>query len=342
MTAEARMTEEEMSGEFSPEQVLVTGGCGFIGSNFVRHLLRSDPGLRVVNLDALTYCGNLENLRDVEARFGRRYRFLHGDIRRHGDVAAAMAGCDTVVHFAAESHVDRSLVAAHDFITTNFEGTYVLLEEARRSGVGRFLHVSTDEVYGSTESGSFEEDDPLNPSSPYSSSKAAADLLVLSYHATFGTPVLITRSTNNFGPYQFPEKLIPLFVSNLLEGKPVPLYGDGLNVRDWLYVLDNCAGLETVLRFGQPGQIYNLGAGNELSNRLITDTLLEAVGAGEEMVHYVPDRLGHDRRYSVRTDKIRALGWRPARDFREALTQTVAWYRENKAWWRPLKERVHD
>ncbi|NLT34813.1 MAG: dTDP-glucose 4,6-dehydratase [Gaiellales bacterium] len=327
-----------MSGEFTPRQVLVTGGCGFIGSNFVRHLLRSDPQVRVVNLDALTYCGNPENLRDVEADFGVRYRFLHGDIRRHQDVAAAMAGCDGVVHFAAESHVDRSIVAAHDFITTNFEGTYVLLEEARRAGVERFLHISTDEVYGSTEVGSFTEEDRLHPSSPYSSSKAASDLLVLSYRTTFGSPVLITRSTNNFGPYQFPEKLIPLFVSNLLEGKPVPLYGDGLNVRDWLYVVDNCTGLETVLRRGEPGQIYNLGAGNEVSNRLITDTVLEVLGAGQDMVQYVTDRPGHDRRYSVATDKIRALGWSPARDFREALQETVNWYRLHQQWWRPLKD----
>ena len=324
----------------APATVLVTGGCGFIGSNFVRHLLATDPTARVVNLDALTYAGNPENLRDVEAAHGRRYRFVHGDIRDHEAVRTAMSGCDTVVHFAAESHVDRSIVQAHDFITTNVEGTYVLLEEARRAGIARFLHISTDEVYGSAASGSFDEDDPLVPSSPYSASKAAADLLVLSYRTTHDLPMLITRSTNNFGPYQFPEKLIPLFVTNLLEGMPVPLYGDGLNVRDWIYVLDNCRALDTVLRRGVVGQVYNVGAANEVTNRLITTSLLHLLGAGEDMVSYVTDRLGHDRRYSVTTDKVRALGWAPERGFREALAETVAWYRDNPAWWKQLKARA--
>lgn len=326
--------------EYVPRKVLVTGGCGFIGSNFIRHLLAADPSVTIVNLDALTYAGNLENLLDVERGYAERYRFVEGDIRRREDVEAAMSGCDTVVHFAAESHVDRSIAAAHDFITTNFEGTYVLLEEARRVGIGRFLHISTDEVYGSIYVGSFDETDRLAPSSPYSASKAAGDLLVLSCHTTFGLPVIITRSTNNFGPYQFPEKLIPLFVTNLLEGKPMPLYGDGLNVRDWIYVLDNCRALETVLRSGEVGEIYNVGAANEVTNRLITSSVLEVLGAGEEMVNYVTDRLGHDRRYSVKTDKIRALGWAPERDFRETLVDTVAWYRDNPDWWRSLKGRA--
>ena len=338
------MLTSETSGSLEavhrPEVVLVTGGCGFIGSNFIRYLLSTDSSACVVNLDALTYAGNPENLVDVEASFSARYRFLHGDIRDHEAVREAMAGCDTVVHFAAESHVDRSIVQAHDFITTNVEGTYVLLEEARRVGVQRFLHISTDEVYGSTVSGSFAETDPLGPSSPYSASKAAADLLVLSYRTTFGLPVLITRSTNNFGPYQFPEKLIPLFVTNLLEGKPVPLYGDGLNVRDWIYVLDNCRALDAVLRRGAVGEIYNVGAGNEVTNRLITSSLLELLGAGEDMITYVTDRPGHDRRYSVTTDKIRSLGWAPERGFREALSETVAWYRGNPDWWRRLKAGI--
>jgi dTDP-glucose 4,6-dehydratase len=320
--------------------VLVTGGCGFIGSNFVRHLLTSDPAVRIVNLDALTYAGNPANLRDVEKRYANRYCFVRGDIRDHEAVAHAMSGCDSLVHFAAESHVDRSIARAHDFITTNVEGTLVLLEEARGAGLERFLHVSTDEVYGSTASGSFSESDPLAPSSPYSASKAAADLLVLSYHVTFGLPVLVTRSTNNFGPYQFPEKLIPLFVTNLLHGRPVPLYGDGLNVRDWIYVLDNCTALETVLRRGAPGEIYNIGAGNEVTNRCITDSLLELLAAGTEMIENVPDRPGHDRRYSVTTDKVRALGWAPSRDLLHALAETVHWYKDNPQWWIELKSKV--
>ncbi len=324
----------------TPRTILVTGGCGFIGSNFVRHILTTDPSVGVVNLDCLTYAGNPANLVDVEAAFGDRYRFVHGDIRNHDDVEQAMQGCDTVVHFAAESHVDRSIARAHDFITTNVEGTYVLLEEARRVGIERFLHISTDEVYGSTEEGSFGETDRLAPSSPYSASKTASDLLVLSYLTTFGLPVVITRSTNNFGPYQFPEKLIPLFVTNLLEGQQVPLYGDGLNVRDWIYVLDNCRALETVLRRGTVGEIYNVGAANEVTNRFITTSVLETLGAGEDMVRYVPDRPGHDRRYSVTTHKVRALGWAPERDFAQALAETVAWYRDNPGWWQPLKERA--
>jgi dTDP-glucose 4,6-dehydratase len=226
------------------------------------------------------------------------------------------------------------------FIGSNVEGTYVLLEEARRAGIGRFLHISTDEVYGSTETGSFSETDRLAPSSPYSASKTASDLLALSYHATSGLPVVITRSTNNFGPYQFPEKLIPLFVTNLLEGKRVPLYGDGLNVRDWIYVLDNCRALETVLRRGAIGEIYNVGAANEVTDRFITSSVLESLGVGEEMVEYVTDRLGHDRRYSVTTDKVRALGWAPERDFKQALTETVEWYRDNPEWWKGLKTRA--
>jgi len=300
-------------------------------------LLETDADAEVVNLDALTYCGNPENLADVERSHPDRYRFIRGDIRDPKAVAAAMTGCDSVVHFAAESHVDRSIARADDFVTTNVLGTFVLVEEAKRLGIGRFLHVSTDEVYGSIIDGSFSESDPLSPSSPYSASKAAGDLLALSYHTTHGLNVLVTRSTNNFGPYQYPEKLIPLFVTNLVEGKRVPLYGDGGNIRDWLYVLDNCRALDTVFRWGEPGQIYNVGADNEIDNRTITDAILELSGAGDEMVEYVTDRLGHDRRYSVTTDKVRTLGWRPERDFREALAETVRWYQENPGWWKRLK-----
>ncbi len=323
---------------FVPRNVLVTGGCGFIGSNFVRHLLQADPGVTVVNLDVLTYCGNLENLRDIEREYASRYRFFHGDVRDPKAVAEAMEGCDAVVHFAAESHVDRSIARADDFVTTNVLGTFVLVEEARSRNVERFLYVSTDEVYGSTIDGSFGEDDPLNPSSPYSASKAAGDLLVKSYYTTYAMPVLVTRSTNNYGPYQYPEKLIPLFVTNLIEGKKVPLYGDGGNVRDWLYVLDNCRAIETVLRHGDAGQIYNVGAGNEVDNRTITNAILGLMDAGEEMVQYVPDRLGHDRRYSVTCDKVRALGWSPQRDFLASLADTAQWYKDNPFWWRRLKE----
>jgi len=332
----AREAEAQPDSEFAPRRLLVTGGSGFIGSNFVRHLLQVDPDVELVNLDALTYCGNLESLRDVEAEFGVRYTFIRGDIRDPEAVRRAMDGCDSVAHFAAESHVDRSIACADDFITTNVQGTYVLLEEARRRGMERFLHISTDEVYGSTLEGSFGEADPLAPSSPYSASKAAADLLALSYHTTYNLPVLVTRSTNNYGPYQYPEKLIPLFVTNLMEGKNVPLYGDGGNVRDWLYVRENCRALEVVLRRGETGQVYNVGADNEVSNRTITETILELFGVGWDRVKYVTDRLGHDRRYSVTTAKVRALGWQPERDFREALAETVDWYRENEAWWKSV------
>jgi dTDP-glucose 4,6-dehydratase len=325
------------SPPFAPQRLLVTGGCGFIGSNFVRHVLQTAPDTKIVNLDVLTYCGNPENLADVEQDYPSRYRFLRGDIREAEAVRKAMDGCDCVVHFAAESHVDRSIACADEFVTTNVLGTYVLLEEARRTGLERFVHVSTDEVYGSTLADSFSEDDPLSPSSPYSASKAAGDLLALSYHTTHDLPVIVTRSTNNFGPFQHPEKLIPLFITNLLQQKKVPLYGDGGNVRDWLYVLDNCRALDSVLRRGVTGQVYNVGAGNEIDNRAITQAILEILGAGEEMIQYVTDRPGHDRRYSVTTTKIRALGWRPERDFRPALEETVAWYGRNESWWRRLK-----
>jgi len=245
---------------------------------------------------------------------------------------------DQVVHFAAESHVDRSIVNPDAFISTNCGGTNVMCDIARQLEVDRFLHISTDEVYGSVEEGSSVETDPLEPRSPYSSSKAGSDLIALSYHQTYGLPVLVTRSSNNFGPWHYPEKVIPLFVTNLLDGKKVPLYGDGLNIRDWCFVEDNCAGVDTVLRQGQVGEIYNIGGGNEITNRDLTERILRLCGAGEEMIDYVEDRLGHDRRYSVSTAKVRALGWAPARDLDEALAATVEWYRTNRAWWEPLKQ----
>jgi dTDP-glucose 4,6-dehydratase len=315
-------------------RLLVTGGAGFIGSNFVHYVLEhSDDSVTV--FDALTYAGNLDNLRDLED--DPRYTFVKGDITDREAVLAAVDGHDAIVHFAAESHVDRSIVSPDEFVHTNCDGTNVMCDVARRVGVERFLHISTDEVYGSIEEGSFSETDRLEPRSPYSASKAGSDLIALSYRTTYGLPVLVTRSSNNFGPYQFPEKVIPLFVTNLLEGKKVPLYGDGLNIRDWCHVMDNCAAVDLVLRQGTVGEIYNIGAGNEITNRQLTDTILGLLGHGEEMIEYVEDRLGHDRRYSINTEKIRALGWAPARELHEALESTVAWYRDNPWWWQPLK-----
>jgi len=317
-------------------KLFVTGAAGFIGSNFVRHLLGSSDD-SVTVFDALTYAGNLDNLRGLDD--DPRYAFVKGDITDREAVLAAMDGHDAVVHFAAESHVDRSIASPDEFVHTNCDGTNVMCDVARRVGVERFLHISTDEVYGSIEVGSFTEADQLRPRSPYSASKAGSDLIALSYFSTHDLPVIVTRSSNNFGPYQYPEKLIPLFVTNLLEGERVPLYGDGLNVRDWCYVKDNCSAIDLVLRAGVDGEIYNVGAGNEVPNRVITDLLLGLLGHDESMVEYVEDRLGHDRRYSVTTDKVRALGWAPTQDFREALDATVAWYRENRWWWEPLRQR---
>jgi len=315
---------------------LVTGGAGFIGSNFVRSVLTSSDD-HVTVFDALTYAGNLDNLRGLDD--DPRYTFIKGNITDREAVTSALAGHDVVVHFAAESHVDRSIVSADAFVHTNCDGTNVMCDAARRAEVQRFVHVSTDEVYGSIDVGSFMETDPLQPRSPYSASKAGSDLIALAYHETYGLPVVVTRSSNNFGPYQYPEKVIPLFVTNLLDGIKVPLYGDGLNVRDWLYVEDNCRAIDVVARRGRDGEIYNIGAGNEVANRVLTETVCELVGADEQMIEYVPDRLGHDRRYSVDIAKIRGLGWAPQREFGAALEATVAWYRENRWWWEPLKTR---
>ena len=317
-------------------KLFITGGAGFIGSNYVRHVLASSDD-EVTVFDALTYAGNLSSLTDVAD--DPRYSFVQGDICNRDSVSAAMAGHDMVVHFAAESHVDRSIVDPDTFVRTNCLGTNVMCDVARRVGVERFLHISTDEVYGSIEDGSFVETDRLGPRSPYSSSKAGSDLIALSYQETYDLPVIVTRSSNNFGPYQFPEKVIPLFVTNLLDGKKVPLYGDGLNIRDWIHVLDNCAGVDTVLRKGTIGEIYNIGGGNETTNRELTSMVLANMGVGEEMVEYVQDRLGHDRRYSIDCSKANALGWKPSRDLDVAIAETVEWYRANRAWWEPLKAR---
>jgi dTDP-glucose 4,6-dehydratase len=316
-------------------KILVTGGAGFIGSNFVRHVLTAHPGDSIVNLDKLTYAGNLENLRDVEA--DPRYRFVHADICDRARVREAMQGVDAVVHFAAETHVDRSNLGADDFLRTNVTGTFTLLEAARELRVARFLAVSTDEVYGSIAQGASREGDALNPSNPYSASKAAADLLVRAYWTTHRLPVLITRSSNNFGPFQYPEKVIPLFVTNALEDRALPLYGDGRNVRDWLYVLDNCAAIDLVLRRGVEGEIYNIGGAAEVQNVALTRRILALLGKPESLITPVADRPGHDRRYALDSGKVRALGWTPATGFDAALAATVEWYRTHEAWWKPIK-----
>jgi dTDP-glucose 4,6-dehydratase len=316
-------------------KLLVTGGAGFIGSNFIRLILDKHPGYEVINLDALTYAGNLDNLKDVEKN--ENYRFVQGDIRDEDVVDKVMSEVDAVVNFAAESHVDRSIGGPADFIQTDVYGTYVLLEAARQYSVGRYLQISTDEVYGSIKEGSFVETDRLEPSSPYSASKAGGDMQVMAYHTTYGLPTLITRSSNNFGPYQYPEKIIPLFITNLMEGKSVPLYGDGMNVRDWIYVTDNCEGIDAVLHHGEIGEIYNIGGGNERSNIFITKKILEMLGKSEDMIEPVTDRLGHDFRYSIDCSKAKALGWTPSHNFEDALKETVDWFASNEWWWKKIK-----
>ena len=318
-------------------RLFVTGAAGFIGSNYVRFVLESSDDAVTV-FDALTYAGNLDNLRGLDD--DPRFRFVKGDITDRDAVLAAMDGHEAVVHFAAESHVDRSIVSPDEFVRTNCDGTNVMCDVARRVGVDRFVHISTDEVYGSIAEGSFRETDPLEPRSPYSASKAGSDLIALSYHSTYGLPVLVTRSSNNFGPYQFPEKVIPLFVTNLLDGRRVPLYGDGLNVRDWCFVEDNCAGVDLVLRRGVIGDIYNIGAGNEITNRELTHRLLALTGRDERFITPVADRLGHDRRYSITHDKVSALGWKAEHNLDDGLAATVEWYRDHRDWWEPLKARA--
>jgi len=322
----------------------VTGGAGFIGSHYVRSLLTGaygpQPDLAVTVLDALTYAGNLANLGPV--RDDERLRFVHGDIADADLVEQVLPGHGVVVNFAAESHVDRSIAGPAAFVRTNVLGTQVLLEAARTSGVRTFLQVSTDEVYGSIEDGCWPEDAPLAPSSPYSASKAAADLVALAYARTYELPVVVTRGANTYGPYQFPEKLVPLFVTNLLDGIPVPLYGDGLHRRDWLHVDDHCRGIQLALTSGRPGRVYHVGGGTELTNRDLTMRLVEAVGAPPELVAPAPDRRAHDRRYCLDTTRTEAeLGYRPRVGFDDGIASVVAWYRENRAWWEPLKRATH-
>ncbi|HEY4315288.1 MAG TPA: dTDP-glucose 4,6-dehydratase [Actinomycetes bacterium] len=326
-------------------RILVTGGAGFIGSHYVRTLLTDGYAdttygdAEVVVLDKLTYAGNLANLEPVVS--SPRLRFVEGDILDVGLVDDLVSGSDAVVHFAAESHVDRSILGAADFVMTNVVGTQTLLEAARRHEVAKFVHVSTDEVYGSIDEGSWAEEQPLEPNSPYSASKAGSDLVARAYARTHGLPVCVTRCSNNYGPYQFPEKVIPLFVTNLMDGRPVPLYGDGLNVRDWLHVDDHCRGIHLVLEGGRPGEVYNIGGGTELTNTELTERLLAASNAGWDAVERVEDRKGHDRRYSVDISKIsRELGYAPLVPFDEGLAATVAWYQEHRGWWEPLRARA--
>ncbi len=316
-------------------KLLVTGGAGFIGSNFVRHVLRTHPDDTVVNLDKLTYAGNRANLADVES--DPRYAFVHGDIADGKVVRDVARGVDAIVDFAACTHVDRSLMEPEEFLRTDVLGVFTLLEAVRELRIRRLLHISTDEVYGSIAEGSSRESDPLRPSNPYSASKASGDLLALAYWQTHRVPVVITRSSNNFGPYQYPEKVIPLFITNALDDQALPLYGDGRNVRDWLYVLDNCEAIDLVLRRGADGEVYNIGGGHEVENIALTRRILELTGKPASLIRPVTDRPGHDRRYSLDSSKVRALGWSPRRRFDDALTDTVRWYRDHPQWWRPLK-----
>ncbi|GAB3684509.1 dTDP-glucose 4,6-dehydratase [Saccharopolyspora tripterygii] len=323
-------------------RILVTGGAGFIGSHYVRQLLGGAypafSGAEVVVLDKLTYAGNEANLAEVSD--DPKLRFVRGDICDRDLLAELMPGVDVVVHFAAETHVDRSITGSDAFVVTNVVGTNALLQAALEAGVGKFVHVSTDEVYGSIETGSWPEDHLLEPNSPYSAAKAGSDLLARAYHRTHGLPVCITRCSNNYGPYQFPEKVLPLFITNLMDGRKVPLYGDGMNVRDWLHVGDHCRGIQLVAESGTPGEIYNIGGGTELTNRELTERLLAEFGLDFAMVEPVEDRKGHDRRYSVDHAKLAELGYVPQVDFETGLRDTIAWYRQNRSWWEPLKERA--
>lgn len=319
--------------------VLITGGAGFIGSNLIHYLLRHYKHIKLINLDKLTYAGNLENLEDVAS--DPRYEFIHGDICDQNLVCQIFSRIDGVIHLAAETHVDRSILDAGQFVLTDVFGTFVLLDALRRSPqVEFFLHVSTDEVYGSRDEGYFREEDPLNPSSPYSASKAGADRLAYAYYVTYGLPIIITRPSNNYGPYQYPEKFIPLFITNALDNLPLPLYGQGTNVRDWLHVEDHCRAMEIVLKYGQFGQVYNIGANNEISNFQVAEMICDYLGKPRTLIRLVKDRPGHDRRYALDCQKIRSLGWQPQIPFDQGLRETIRWYVEHEAWWRRIKEKT--
>lgn len=318
--------------------ILVTGGCGFIGSNFVKYMLKVHPNYTIINLDKLTYAGNLENLEDIINN--PRYQFVRGDICERADVEACVRDykVNVIINFAAESHVDRSIMGPAIFVETNIGGTNVLLDIAKDYKVEKFIQISTDEVYGSLPAtGKFTESMPLHPNSPYSASKASADLLVLAYHHTFGLPVVITRCSNNYGPYQFPEKLIPLMIANAIDNKPLPVYGDGLNVRDWLFVKDHCAAIDVVMQKGKIGEVYNIGGSNEWKNIDIVRLLLKKLGKPESLIKFVKDRLGHDRRYAIDALKIsKELGWQPSLSFEKGLERTIDWYLKNESWWRRI------
>jgi len=317
------------------EKILVTGGAGFIGSNFIRYMLQEHP-YHIINLDALTYCGNLENLSGVEDE--PRYTFVRGSITDRKLVDGIIKDVDAVINFAAESHVDRSIEDPEIFIRTNILGTQTLLEASRKHGVERFIQISTDEVYGSAEKGYFTEETPLAPNSPYSASKASADLMVRAYHRTYGLPVNITRCSNNYGPYQFPEKLIPLMITNALENKPLPVYGDGMNVRDWIHVLDHCRAVDLVLHRGRVGEVYNIGGNSERRNIEIVELIVRELDRDESLIRFVEDRPGHDRRYAIDASKIRnELGWRPLYSFEEGIRETIRWYIDNRDWWENIK-----
>jgi dTDP-glucose 4,6-dehydratase len=318
------------------KKILITGGAGFIGSNFIRYVINKYPDYQIINLDKLTYCGNLDNLKDIVSK---NYHFVKGDICNKKLIDDLASRCECIINFAACTHVDRSILDATDFIKTNINGTNILLEAAKKHRVGKFIQISTDEVYGSIQKGSFKETDPLEPNSPYSASKASADLLALSYYTTHNIPVIITRSSNNFGPYQYPEKLIPLFITNAYEGRKLPVYGDGLNVRDWIYVVDNCRAIDKVWHKGKAGQIYNIGAGNEETNIKITKLILKHLNKSQDLITYVKDRPGHDRRYSLNCSKLKKLGWKPSYKFDEAIQKTVDWYLDNQKWWHKIKKK---
>lgn len=316
------------------KRLLITGGAGFIGSNFIRHILTKYDGYHVTNIDKLTYCGNLENLRDVGKN--KNYKFIKGDIANIDLVNKLTRKTDILINFAAETHVDRSIKDSAAFVKTNVFGTHALLAAANKNGVKLFIQISTDEVYGSIADGHFKEDDALQPNSPYSASKASGDLIARSYFVTYKLPVIITRSSNNFGPYQYPEKIIPLFITNALQNKKLPLYADGMNVRDWLFVIDNCEAIDVVVHRGKPGETYNIGGGSEITNLELTHTILALLGKNKSLIEFVKDRPGHDKRYALDIMKMRKLGWQPRHDFRSALNLTIKWYKKNEAWWKRL------